>query len=104
MVTNERSRQICDRLNEISAELREIALEIGSNIHILTSVNREGKTATTTYAAKYRMDHFFEGYERLSYAEYSLTPEQVVFGAIPKGLETTILQKELKKRKREMKR
>lgn len=101
MVSNERSMEICDRLNEIAAELREIALEIGNNIHIMTSVNAEGKTATTTYAAKYRMDHFFEGYERLSYEEYSVTPEQVVFGALPRGLEMTIMDKEARRRKRE---
>lgn len=100
MVTSKRSRQICERLEEISAELRGIALEIGSNIHIMTSVNKDGHTATTTYAAKYRIDHFFSGDKRLSYEEYSLTPEQVVFGALPKGLETTIMEKELKRRKK----
>ena len=36
MVTNERSIEICKRLEEIAAELREYTKEIGGNIHILT--------------------------------------------------------------------
>lgn len=100
MVSNKRSMEICKRLDEISAELREISMEIGKAIHVMTHINCEGKSATTVYAAGYRKDHFYDGYERLSYGQYMLAPEQVVFGALPKGLEATIEQKELNKKKK----
>lgn len=102
-VTNERSIEICERLNEITAELRDICKEIGGRIHILTSLNADGKTASTTYALKYRHDHFFEGDERLSYEQYTIRPEQVVFGYVPKGLETEIMMKEQKREKKNKK-
>lgn len=100
MVTNERSIEICKRLEEIAAELREYTKEIGGNIHILTSLSADGKAASTLYATRYRHDHYFEGHERLSYEQYTIYPEQVVFGYIPKGLEADI---EMKRLKREMK-
>lgn len=103
MVTNERSIEICNRLEEITAELRDLAKEIGGNIHILTTVNNDGKTASTLYATRYRHDHYYEGDERLSYDNYTIWPEQVVFGYIPKGLEAEIELKRLKREKRDKK-
>ena len=97
MVSNERSMEICKRLDRISAELRNIAVEIGKPINIMTHINGDGKSATTVYAAGYRKDHFFDGYERLSYGQYMLSPEQVIFGEVPKGLEETIMLRDLKR-------
>lgn len=100
MTKQERSKEICERLEEIAAELRGLCLEIGRNIHIITTINTDKKTASVVYAAKYRMDHFYEGQKRLSYEGYTVDPERVIFGALPRGLETMILEKELKRQKK----
>lgn len=103
MISNKRSLEICSRLDEISKELREIASELGKSVHIMTSVNKEGKSATQYYVAGYRKDHFYDGFERLSYGQYTVDPEQVVFGGYPAGLETTIQMKELQRERQKRK-
>ena len=103
MVDNERSIQICERLDRISAELRKISMEIGEPIQLMTHMNAEGKSATTIYAAGYRKDHYYDGYERLSYGQYTVNPEQVIFGSAPIGLETDIMQRDLKRNMQKMK-
>ena len=103
MVDNKRSMEICKRLDDISAELREICKEIGKGINIMTSLNSEGKASTTIYASGYRKDHFYDGFERMSYGQYTVTPEQVVFGELPKGLEADIRLKELERERQRRK-
>lgn len=97
MVSNKRSMEICKRLDRISAELRKISAEIGKPIHVMTHINGEGNAATTIYAAGYRKDHYYDGFERMSYGQYTVTPEQVMFGADPIGLENEIMLKEQKR-------
>lgn len=97
MVSNKRSMEICESLDKISEELRNISVELGKPINIMTHINNEGQSATTIYAAGYRKDHFYDGFERLSYGQYTVTPEQVIFGMDPIGLEGTIMLKELKR-------
>lgn len=103
MVSNERSIQICKRLDKISAELRKISMEIGKPIQLMTHMNADGKSATTIYAAGYRKDHYYDGFERLSYGQYTVSAEQVVFGRAPIGLETDIMQRDLKRNMQKMK-
>ena len=97
MVSNKRSMEICEILDRISEELRNISVELGKPINVMTHINKDGQSATTIYAAGYRKDHFYDGFERLSYGQCTLTPEQVLFGRDPIGLETDIMQKVLKR-------
>ena len=103
MVSNKRSMEICKKLDKISAELRKISVELGKPIHIMTHINGKGEGATTIYAAGYRKDHYYDGFERMSYGQYTVTAEQVVFGLEPIGLENDIMLKKVKRARQKQK-
>lgn len=103
MVCNKRSMEICKTLDKIAAELRKISVELGKPINVMTHINGDGKGATTIYAAGYRKDHYYDGFERMSYGQHTVTAEQVVFGSYPIGLENEIKLKELKREQQKKK-
>lgn len=93
-----------ERLGKHFQELQRITAVLWKPIFFHAEINRDGKASSTINAAGYRKDHFFDGYERLTYGQYELTPEQVVFGEYPIGLETEILMKELNRERQRRKR
>ena len=103
IISNKRSIEICKRLDRIAAELRNISFELGRPINVMTHINKDGQSATTVYAAGYRKDHYYDGYERMSYGQHTVSAEQVVFGRAPIGLETDIMQRDLKRNMQKMK-
>ena len=84
-------------------EMQRITVELRKQIFINAETNPAGQTSSTINAAGYRKDHYFDGHERMSYGQYTVTAEQVVFGGDPIGLENEIMLKELKRERQKRK-
>ena len=92
-----------ERLEKYFGELQRITNLLWKPVFFHVEINKDGETSSTINAAGYRKDHYYDGYERLSYGQYTVTPEQVIFGSAPVGLETDIMQRDLKRNMQKMK-
>lgn len=80
-------------------ELKRITNLIWKQIFVSAVTNNAGQTSSTINADGYRKDHFYDGFERLTYGSYEIEEKQVVFGDYPIGLEADIMLKELRRKR-----
>lgn len=88
-----------ERLEKNFWELQRITTALGKPIFFHADTNKAGDVSSVINALGYRKDHFFSGDERVTYGWHEIEPEQVVFGRWPIGLEGTILQEYMQRKK-----